>query len=79
MLSALIAVGWGVVALVGIGVFRGAAFLANADEQWDAIGSSRGPSGVEAADWKVWGYKLVGGALGILGTVLALWTAPTVL
>lgn len=60
MPSALLAVGWGVVALVGIGVFKCAAFIANADEGWDAIGSSRGASGVKAADWKVWGSKVVG-------------------
>lgn len=75
MLSALLAVGWGVVAIVGIGVFRGATFIANADEQWDAIGSRRGPSGVEAAEWKVWGYKLVGGALGVVGSLLAVRSA----
>lgn len=79
MRSALIAVGWGVVAFVGISVFKGAAFIANADEQWDAIGSRRGSSGVLAAEWKVWGYKLVGGALGIVGTVLALRTGLTLL
>ncbi|WP_246998122.1 hypothetical protein [Halosolutus gelatinilyticus] len=44
--------------------------VARFEEQLDAIGSTRSPSGVEPADWKVTLTRIVGIAIGLFGVLV---------